>query len=814
MSAHVHDAQAGMAAARGAAPLRAQAGWIAAATAAAALAGALYAASLPSRYRADVLIGAPRGEAMPWQAQRPGAQTGSALDTGVLASRTVLAPVVHGHGLDVEAAPRRLPLLATLWSWLAQPGSDGLMPAPLPVLASYGWGGERVSVATLTVPETFIDRPLRLVALGGQRFRLEAPDGEALLEGRAGTLAHGGAVSLQLSVLVARAGTQFTLLARDGAAAAAALADALRIEPSGDAVRIAWRDTDPQRASAVVNAIAASYAHVLSHQRQEQAGRMLDFISAELPRVRAELEQAESALARHRARAGTLLPTQDAQSYLHGSIEYQRQISALRLQRARLLRNYTPENQEVRAIDDQIEQLRNDRRSLDGRLQGLSEAERDQVSLTRDVKVAEEAYMSLRSQAQRLALARADGGSEALLLDAATPSVAPAGPPRALITAAAGAAGLLLALAVAMLRQRRDAQLASAGTIEAGLALPVICEVMFSHEQRRLGLRPGATESTGGTAAAAARTAGAVTVVEPSRGRGAEAGHAGHDRFLLACQHPDVLAVEGLRMLRAALQLGLAPHGRRVVALTSARAGEGKTFTAANLAVLAADAGLRVLLVDADLRRGALAGWFGIEGRDCGAGLADVLAGNATLSEATCRTAVPGLWLLGAGTLPANPSELLSQPRLRGILAEAESRFDLVLVDTPPVLAVADATLVCHLAGATLLLMRAQETPQSVAAQALSQLGRGGAVVVGGVVNGVSPRHDKARVADTRALLRGGAGRQPLPALPAWQDSPQESMKGGTKDGTKNSTRARGYGGMPYNVKKRPRVPAVERGRP
>jgi len=813
MTAHVHDAPAGLAAARGVAPLRAQAGWVAAATAAAVLAGALYAASLPSRYRADVLIGAPRGEAMPWRAQRPGAQNGAALDT-VLASRAVLAPVVHEHGLDIEAAPRRLPLLAKLWSWLAQPGSDGLMPAPLPVLASYGWGGEHVSVAALTVPETFIDRPLRLVALGGQRFRLEAPDGQTLLEGQAGTPAHRGAVSLQLSVLVARAGTQFTLVARDGAAAAAALASALRIEPSGDAVRIAWRDTDPQRASAVVNAIAASYTHVLAHQRQEQAGRMLDFITAELPRVRAELEQAESALARHRAHAGTLLPTQDAQTYLHGSIEYQRQISALRLQRARLLRNYTPENQEIRAIDDQIEQLHNDRRSLDGRLQGLPEAERDQVSLTRDVKVAEEAYMSLRGQAQRLALARADGGSEALLLDAAMPSVAPAGPPRALITAAAGTAGLVLALAIAMLRQRRDAQLASADTIEAGLALPVVCEVMFSDEQRRLGQRAG--EGTGGTAAAA-RPTGEVTVVESSRGGSAEAihgDHAGHDRFLLACQHPDVLAVEGLRMLRAALQLGLAPHGRRVVALTSARAGEGKTFTAANLAVLAADAGLRVLLIDADLRRGALAGWFGMDGGNCAVGLADALAGNATLREATCRSAVPGLWLLGAGTLPANPSELLSQPRLGGILAEAESRFDLVLVDTPPVLAVADATLVCHLAGATLLLMRALETPQSVAAQALTRLGRGGAVVVGGVVNGVSPRHDKARVADTRALLRGSAGRPPLPALPAWQDNPQDGTKGGADDGTKDSTRARRYGGMQYNVKKRPEVPALGRGHP
>ncbi|UIF85834.1 polysaccharide biosynthesis tyrosine autokinase [Cupriavidus sp. UYPR2.512] len=779
MNAHLHDAQPGVPPAHALAPLlRAHGRWLAAATVSAALAGALYAWSLPPLYQADVLIGAPRGAPMPWLAPRQGGAQAAELDTSMLTSRAVLAPVVHDHGLDVEAAPLRLPWLALLWSWLVRPGSDGLLAAPLPALERYGWGGEQLSVAALAVPAALLDQPLVLVALGGQRYRLLAPDGQQLLEGEAGTLARGGEVSLRLAALVARPDTQFTLTRRDSAAAAAALAGALRIEParaatwparepSGDAaVRIAWRDTDPQRASAVVNAVAASYARTLARQRQEQAARMLDFITAELPRLRAEMEQAETALARHRARAGSLLPSQDAQSYLHGSIEYQRQISTLRLERARLLRRYTPENQEVRAIDDQIEQLRNDRRSLDGRLQGLSEAERDQVSLTRDVKVAEDTYMLLRSQAQMLALARADAGSEALLLDAATPSVAPAGPPRGLITAAAAVLGLLLAWAAALVWQRRAARLASAGTIEAGLALPVICEVMFSTEQRQLAQR---NRAAGGTAElSAGGPAGDGVVLTKVPGGISDAGCAGHDQFLLARQHPNALAVEGLRRLRAALQLGLQPRGRRIVALTSARAGEGKTFAAANLAVLAADTGLRVLLVDADLRRGALGGCFGISGSS---GLADVLAGGPSLRDAARRTAVPGLWLLGAGTLPSNPSELLSQPRLREVLAEAEARFDLVLVDTPPVLAVADAMLVCHLAGATLLLMRAQETPQALAAQALGQLGRSGAVVVGGVINGVSPRHDKARYADSRALLGGTAGRLHAPALPAPQEA-------------------------------------------
>ncbi|MGN5480402.1 CpsD/CapB family tyrosine-protein kinase [Cupriavidus basilensis] len=189
--------------------------------------------------------------------------------------------------------------------------------------------------------------------------------------------------------------------------------------------------------------------------------------------------------------------------------------------------------------------------------------------------------------------------------------------------------------------------------------------------------------------------------------------------------------------MRAALHFSLraAPDG--VVAVTSPAVGAGKTFSAVNLAVLFAEAGQRVLLVDADLRRGKIADWFD---QPAEGGLAEVLAGHAQLAEAVRPTVVNGLFILTRGQTPTNPSELLMLPTLADNLRRCASRFDLVIVDTPPVMAVADATLVASLVGSTLLVIRADVTPAEQVNETLKRLARADVRLAGGILNGVVQR--------------------------------------------------------------------------
>ncbi|MFJ1252539.1 polysaccharide biosynthesis tyrosine autokinase [Cupriavidus sp. CuC1] len=788
------------------------AGWILAAMLCGALCGALYAWSLPAVYQADVLVRPEPARQLALNGQgtaNPG-QPADELRPDALTSRAVLAPVVRETRLDIVAAPHTLPVAGALWARFAGGAQAGPLTAPLPAplesLSAYAWGGEQIGLIALNVPDALLNQPLTLVALGDQRFRLLGEDGALLLTGKVGDIARGNGVSLKLAQLTARAGTEFVVMRRDAVTAVDMLARGLKLEPqrgtataigpnggvagaaagaaaSADAVRIVWRDPDREHAAAVVNAVARSIVDTQVGHRREQADQQLDFVSSELPRVKAELEAAEAALARYRARAGSLQPSQESQSYLSGSIEYQRQISGLRLERARLLRNFMPQSQEVRAIDEQIEQLRGDRRSMDSRRQGLSEAERESGALSRDVKVAEDMYMSLRRQAQLLALAHSDQSSDVRLVDLAVAPTLPVGPDRALVTGLAALLGLLAGTGLAARKSRASRGMESAAAIEGSLALRMVGEVVFSPEQLELersrlvlpcplrapvlsAREPGQAVrlacGTDGVARASLRSCVSTASVRASA---AHEDTVLHDRYLLARQYPHAPAVEGLRTLRASLHFAMDGAANHIVAITSACAGAGKTFGAVNLAVLAAEAGMRVLVVDADLRRARVAGQFGLEGT---LGLADLLGGSLTLHDAIQPTAVGGLWLLAAGTRPANPSELLMLPALREVLLTCAAGFDLVLVDTPPILAVADAALVSRVAGATLLFVRADNTPQEKVVEALKYLDRAHANVIGGVLNGLQVRRsNRERCAETSDYLRASAPEDGT--APAWR---------------------------------------------
>jgi len=189
---------------------------------------------------------------------------------------------------------------------------------------------------------------------------------------------------------------------------------------------------------------------------------------------------------------------------------------------------------------------------------------------------------------------------------------------------------------------------------------------------------------------------------------------------------------QAYRKLRTHLIFSTSGDPLRTLLVTSPGAGEGKSTVVANLAVTFAQQRMRVLLVDCDIRRSRLHTLFGAERLP---GLTEVLVRQATLEEAIRPTDVDGLHLLPAGTLVPNVSELLGSERMRATLAELAERYDLVLVDTPPVLAAADAEILGVQTDATVVVIRSGQTERQPAQYAVQQLRALGARVVGGVLN-------------------------------------------------------------------------------
>jgi capsular exopolysaccharide synthesis family protein len=194
---------------------------------------------------------------------------------------------------------------------------------------------------------------------------------------------------------------------------------------------------------------------------------------------------------------------------------------------------------------------------------------------------------------------------------------------------------------------------------------------------------------------------------------------------------PRSYAAEAYRVLRANLHYANPDSPLRKVMITSAGAGEGKSTTIANLGLCFAQAGSSVLVIDADLRRPSLHTLFR---EPVNPGLSSYLAGDSLLEAVIQKTAVPNLSMVTSGTIPPNPAELLASRRMREFLETAAERFEVVLVDTPPVLAVSDPCILAPLMDGVILLV-ASGSPHPSLRRAKDQLGAVGAKVVGAVIN-------------------------------------------------------------------------------
>lgn len=308
--------------------------------------------------------------------------------------------------------------------------------------------------------------------------------------------------------------------------------------------------------------------------------------------------------------------------------------------------------------------------------------------LTRQQKVAENVYLMLSGKYHEARIAEASVVSDLRLVDRARPPDRPAAPRRGLTTALSALVGLLMGGAGAFVLDRLDARFHRPDEAERVLHLPLLAVV------------PRARDADG--------------------------------KVLLAPDSRRSMFAESFRTLRTGV-LYSAPEGSlRVVLVSSPEPGEGKSTVAANLALALARSGRRVVLVDADLRRPSL-----LEAMQPPQpfGLSDYLVGEVDLETACQPVSHPMLHFVPAGRTAPNPAELLGSERMSDFLRRLRERFDVVVVDTPPVLAVTDASILARQADAVVLVVNPEITHRDAAVRARKQLESLGAKVIGFVFN-------------------------------------------------------------------------------
>jgi tyrosine-protein kinase Etk/Wzc len=623
----------------------------------------------------------------------------------LLRSRQVVGLAAERLGLDLAVRPRWFPVVGHALA--RRHGGAAPAPAPHRSLERFAWGGERIQLRWLRVPEGLVERPLTLVALEGGRYRVVGPAGEALVEGAIGLPASDGkgaaGIEVMVEALSARPGTEFAVVKHAPAQVIDDLLARLNVAERGAGtgiLTVSYEAGDARRAADVVSALCAVYLEQNVERSQGEAARMLAFLETQLPTLKSRLEKAEAALTSYRENRGTVDLPIEARAAVDRDTDLDRAIAEMQVTRARLVQRYSEDHPEVRDLDRQIAVAAAQRDAHRTSRKTLPRLQLGSTQLSRSVDVAAELYLTLLNKAQELQIAKSARNGSVRLVDPAVAPYRPVRPKPALALGLGLALGLAGGLAAALARRGLDPNAEDPRTIEDGTGLPVY--VTIPHSAREVSL-------------------------QRSAGKGA--------RVPLALASPDDPATELLRTLRTALGFAIKARGK-VVAVSSPSAGVGKSFVCANLAHLMAAAGQRVLLVDADQRQGQLHRYFSA---DPGPGLAEVLAGEATLETAVKSTGTPGLDLLPRGAAPDSPAELLARPKLAEVLTAAAGRYDVVLVDTPPILAVTDALLVGRAANVNLLVLRARQHPVEEIADALELFERSGVPIQGGILNDARP---------------------------------------------------------------------------
>jgi tyrosine-protein kinase Etk/Wzc len=672
---------------------------IAGVTALSLAAGAFHALDQTPIYRADGLLQLEEKRsalALPSGMKDLFAQeTAPMTELAIIRSRMVLGRVVDELGLDILAEPLRLPGVGGIVQRIGLPRPPGL-----PVLTPYAWDTEAIEVGELEIPRGWLGQRLTVTALDRERYRVALPDGTTRVGALRTRVADARVgFSLRIDRLEAEPGRVFHVLRQPRDSAIAALRSSVSVSEStrgSSILRLEVTSPDRERAVRILDSVARTYLEQNVDRSAAEAQRSLEFIESQLPAARDEVQAAEAALNSYRQQARSVDLSFETQALLERASRLEEELTRLALEEDALADRYTRSHPTYQALLRKRSQIEADLAALREDAGGLPETQKEIFNLTRNLEVSQQIYFQFLNRMQELQVLRASTIGSVRVIDKAQADRLPIEPRKSRILALFGLLGLGLGGAWVMIARSLRKGIRGSEDLER-MGLPVFATVPFTPAieaiHRRRGMIP-----------------------------------------ILALSEPENPAIEGLRSLRTALHFGMMDAQSKALLITSGAPEAGKSFTAANLAVVCAQGGQRVCLIDADLRRGYLRRFFGLERETLG--LSDYLSGQASLKEVLHKGPVPSLCFIPSGKFPPNPSEVLMRSALGDLIELLGSELDLIIIDSAPALAVTDPVILGRKAGAVIMIARHLTTLPGEVEALRNVFETAGLRVTGAVLNG------------------------------------------------------------------------------
>ncbi|MDN4056288.1 polysaccharide biosynthesis tyrosine autokinase [Massilia sp. YIM B02763] len=626
----------------------------------------------------------------------------------LLRSRMVVSRAVDNLRLCIDVRPKYFPIAGF---WFANQNGGALSQPGLFGYGGYVWGGEKAEVPLFEVPEAWLGREFTLTALGKQRFRFSGGGQRIVFDGDVGLRYRvpvpEGTIELKVERMQANAGARFTLRRMSRVAMIQGIQNALMITEQGKQsgiIQVKLQGESARRTHSVLSEIGREYMRQNLARKTEEAEKSLAFLNQQLPVLKRQLEQAEDRYNQFRNRHGTVDLQEEARMSLAQAAAARTRRIELIQKKTELLARFTEDHPIMVAINRQRQEVDAEIAEINARIKSLPELEQDEARLTRDIKVNTDLYTALSNTAQQLRLISVGRVSNVRMVDAPIPPEKPIKPNRALIVALAVVTGLFLGTLLAFARKSLAGGIDDPYRIERLLRARVVyATIPHSSNQDKL--------------------------MRKSRRDGILP--------LLARIMPEDPAVESLRSFRAALQFSM-PHFRNnIVMFAGPTRGLGKSFVSANFAAVMAASGKRVLLIDADLRSGQLHRYFGVK-RD--RGLSSAIVKGSPAKDVIHHDVIENLDFIPTGELPSNRSEFLLHLNLGGLLQQVACGYDLVLVDPPPLLEVADALIIGAHAGAVFIVARSGRTNEAQINESIKRLNHAGVSPQGVLFNDMAPR--------------------------------------------------------------------------
>lgn len=638
------------------------------------------------------------------------AESSSDTEMLIIKSRFVLNKTVDELNLTNIVHPNHFPVLGEFFARRYR--SEGLAQPKWG--AGYAWGGESLLLESFVVNNRYLGKEFILVANGGSEFSLWINDQE-LLTGNVGeTISNDiSDVQIKLTELVAHKGTRFTLIKYSRLRATMELQKDLKLTTKGNdtgIIELSLLGKNKKNLVAILDSISDNYLSQNVKRLAAEAESSLIFINEQIPYVRSALVKSEAALNSYRAARDSVDLNIETKSLLEQLVILDADINSMALNEADMSRIYTNQHPSYLSFKRKQRDLQTQRNQIDSKITDLPETQQKVLSLMRDFEVNQQIYISLQNKSQELAILKASTVGNVRVLDSAEVFPKPTSPKKALINSVAFLLGAISSL------------------------LFVLVQLVFNRgvtnvdELQKTGLNTYATIPISPVQ---------MEVDRQLHSRKANSNTVACDRLLLAASHPVDLAVEAIRSLRTSLHFSLMEAENNIIMISSGSAELGKSFIASNLAAVLAQSGQKVLLIDVDMRRGHLHSRFSIE---LGNGLSDYLVGSIDLEEVIRDTSIDNLSLISRGSIYPNPSELLMGVKLELLLKRVSDEYDVVIVDTPPVLAVTDAAIVGRYAGTVMLVARYEKSTLREVQDSLSRFQINGIEIKGLIFNAIDTK--------------------------------------------------------------------------